>query len=98
MGFRWFVSLVGLLAFNAMAQAPATPPPVPPDVSPLYVVTYVELKPTAATEGASILKSWREVQRKADGNLRAEHAFSIFGLPFLVLHYRMHRKPASPAE
>jgi len=29
-----------------------------------------------------------------DGELRAEHAFSIFGLPFLVLHYRMHRKPA----
>jgi hypothetical protein len=28
-----------------------------------------------------------------DGQLRAEHAFSIFGLPFLVLHYRMHRKP-----
>ena len=32
-----------------------------------------------------------------DGELRAEHAFSVFGLPFLVLHYRMHRKPASPA-
>jgi hypothetical protein len=31
-----------------------------------------------------------------DGELRAEHAFSIFGRPFLVLHYRMHRKPASP--
>jgi hypothetical protein len=31
-----------------------------------------------------------------DGELRAEHAFSIFGLPFLVLHYRMHRRPASP--
>jgi hypothetical protein len=27
-----------------------------------------------------------------DGELRAEHAFSVFGLPFLVLHYRMHRK------
>jgi hypothetical protein len=26
------------------------------------------------------------------GELRAEHAFSVFGLPFLVLHYRMHRK------
>ena len=26
------------------------------------------------------------------GKLRAEHAFWIFGLPFLVLHYRMHRK------
>jgi hypothetical protein len=29
-----------------------------------------------------------------DDGLRAEHAFSIFGLPFLVLHYRMRRKPA----
>jgi len=28
-----------------------------------------------------------------DGELRAEHAFSVFGLPFLVLHYRMQRKP-----
>jgi hypothetical protein len=30
-----------------------------------------------------------------DGELRAEHAFWIFGLPFMVLHYRMHRKPAA---
>jgi len=29
----------------------------------------------------------------ADGELRAEHAFWVFGLPFLVLHYRIHRKP-----
>jgi hypothetical protein len=28
-----------------------------------------------------------------DGQLRAEHAFSIFGLPFLVLHYGIYRKP-----
>jgi len=28
-----------------------------------------------------------------DGQLRAEHAFWVFGFPFLVLHYRMHRKP-----
>ncbi len=27
-----------------------------------------------------------------DDELRAEHAFSVFGFPFLVLHYRMHRK------
>ncbi len=33
-----------------------------------------------------------------DGQLRAEHAFSLFGIPFLVLHYRMHRKPASAAN
>ena len=31
-----------------------------------------------------------------DGELRAEHAFSVFGLPFLVLHYRMRRKPTGP--
>ena len=28
------------------------------------------------------------------GELRAEHAFWVFGFPFLVLHYRMHRKQA----
>jgi hypothetical protein len=27
------------------------------------------------------------------GALRAEHAFWVFGLPFLVLHYRIRRKP-----
>jgi len=32
-----------------------------------------------------------------NGQLCAEHAFSVFGLPFLVLRYRIHRKPASPA-
>ena len=28
----------------------------------------------------------------SDRELRAEHAFWVFGFPFLVLHYRMHRK------
>jgi hypothetical protein len=32
-----------------------------------------------------------------DGELRAEHAFWVFGLPFLILHYRIRRKPA-PAQ
>jgi hypothetical protein len=27
------------------------------------------------------------------GELRAEHSFWVFGFPFLVLHYRIHRKP-----
>jgi hypothetical protein len=30
-----------------------------------------------------------------DGSLRAEHAFWVFGFPFLVLHYDIRRKPAS---
>jgi hypothetical protein len=34
------------------------------------------------------------------GELRADHAFRLFGLPFLVLHYRMHRKtgPATSTQ
>jgi hypothetical protein len=28
-----------------------------------------------------------------EGELRAEHAFTMFGLPFLVLHYRIRPKP-----
>jgi hypothetical protein len=27
-----------------------------------------------------------------DDRLRAEHAISVFGIPFLVLHYRLRRK------
>jgi hypothetical protein len=30
-----------------------------------------------------------------DDELRAEHAFWVFGMPFLVLHYRMDRKPTT---
>ncbi|MEX5708424.1 hypothetical protein AB1484_08910 [Parafrankia sp. FMc6] len=33
---------------------------------------------------------------RQDGDLRAEHAFSLFGIPFLVLHYRITRKSPSP--
>jgi len=30
-----------------------------------------------------------------DGALRAEHAFWVFGFPFLTLHYRIARTPAN---
>lgn len=33
-----------------------------------------------------------------DGRLVAEHAFRVFGLPFLVLHYTIERKPGEPPE
>jgi hypothetical protein len=32
------------------------------------------------------------------GFLRAEHAFAVFGIPFLVLHYRMTRKPVTTSD
>lgn len=33
---------------------------------------------------------------RLDGDLRAEHAFSLFGIPFLVLRYRITRKRPRP--
>jgi hypothetical protein len=34
-----------------------------------------------------------EVYTAAGGELRAEHSFWVFGIPFLVLHYTIRRKP-----
>ena len=59
-------------AMNSTAQTPAAAPPaVPADVSPLYVVTYVESKPTARDETAALLKSYQAASRKTAGNLRS---------------------------
>ena len=65
-------ALLCLFAVNSIAQTPAAAPPaVPADVSPLYVVTYVETKPTARDEAAALLKSYRSASRAAPGNLRS---------------------------
>ena len=61
-----------VFSFGVLAQAPATPPPpVPADVSPLYVVTYIEVRPNAKDEGAALVKAYRDASRAAKGNLRA---------------------------
>jgi quinol monooxygenase YgiN len=57
---------------HALPQAPAAPPPAIPDnVSPLYVVTYVEVRPNAKDEAAALLKSYRDASRGQPGNLRS---------------------------
>jgi quinol monooxygenase YgiN len=71
MAWRWPLALFCLSMVDASAQAPAGAP-VAADVSPLHVVTYLELRPTAQSEGAALLRSWQEAQRRAPGNLRAE--------------------------
>jgi quinol monooxygenase YgiN len=61
--FRSCTALAFLLAvFEVFAQGP----------SPLYVVTYVEVKPPAKPEAATLLKSHRDAARRDEGNLRAE--------------------------
>ena len=71
MTFRKLLALLFLYSANSMAQAPAAPPPVPADVSPLYVVTYVETKPTSRDEAVALLRSYRDASRSAPGNLRS---------------------------
>ncbi len=63
-------ALLSFFAMNALAQAPA-PPAVPAEVSPLYVVTYVEARPTARDEAAALLKSYRDASRASAGNMRS---------------------------
>ncbi len=64
-------TLLSLSVMNVSAQTPPAPPAVPADVSPLYVVTYVESKPTAKDETAALLKSYRAASRATAGNLRS---------------------------
>ncbi len=52
------------------AQAPAPPPP-PPD-GPRYVVSYIEVKPTAVAEATRLVQRYPRATRREAGNLRAE--------------------------
>lgn len=60
-----------------------------------HYLTYVD---TAADELTALAVPGFEEQLDVfvvDGELRAEHAFWLFGFPFLTLHYRISRKPGS---
>ena len=60
-----------------------------------HYLTYVD---TAADELTALTVHGFEEQLDVfveDGALRAEHAFWVFGFPFLVLHYRIARKHTS---
>jgi hypothetical protein len=61
---------------------------------PGHYLTYIDPESGSLTTAAVRGFAERLHVYVADGELRAEHAFWVFGFPFLVLHYRMHRKPA----
>lgn len=56
------------LAMLISAVAPATAAYAQSDA--VYLVTYVEVMPTAVADGAALLKRYRDASRKEDGNLR----------------------------
>ena len=65
---------------------------------PGHYLTFIEPKSRDLTTlGVPGFKEELDVY-VADGELRADHAFWLFGLPFLVLRYRIRRKPARPAS
>jgi hypothetical protein len=59
---------------------------------PGHYLTYIEPDTGALTTAAVRGFAERLDVYVEAGELRAEHAFWVFGFPFLVLHYRMHRK------
>lgn len=61
---------------------------------PGHYLTYIDPQSRALT-ALAVHGFAEELHVYIDGDeLRAEHAFWVFGLPFLVLHYRISRKPA----
>ena len=82
------------MTMTAQAQpAPPAPPPVPD--GPRYVVTYVEVMPTAKDEGAALVRQFRDAGRKEAGNLRLEAARRL-GFPnqFVILEAWKERSGA----
>src|SRR5437762_184664 len=79
-------------ATHVVAQAPASPPPVPADVSPLYVVTYVELKPAAKAEGAAPFREKLAALRNSPADDRFHNSLSVgpMDLPHGALYVVIH--------
>jgi hypothetical protein len=63
---------------------------------PGHYLTYIDAATGELTTAAVRGFAERLDVHVEQGQLRAEHAFWVFGFPFLVLHYRMHRKPPRP--
>lgn len=61
---------------------------------PGHYLTYIDPETRELTTGAVHGFAEELNVYVDDGELRAEHAFWVFGLPFLVLHYRMRRRAA----
>jgi hypothetical protein len=59
---------------------------------PGHYLTYIDPQTAELTTAAVRGFAERLGVHADDGVLRAEHAFWVFGIPFLVLRYRMHRK------
>jgi len=99
-------ALAGALTMVSLAIAPARAQAPPAPEGPRYVATYVDVMPTAVSEGAALVRQFRDASRHAAGNLRLEAAQRI-GQPnqFVILEawqdqaaLDAHAKAASTAQ
>lgn len=81
---RSVLALAACAAIAAAVSAQAPAPPPPPD-GPRYVVSYVEVKPTAADQAERLVREFRNAARKEVGNLRAEALRRIGQINHFVL-------------
>lgn len=92
----------------AMAVAPVSSHAQPQGAgeAPVYVATYIEVIPTAASDGAALLKQYRDASRKEAGNLRLEivqetsrpNRFAILAIWTDQKAFEAHAKTAHTAQ
>jgi quinol monooxygenase YgiN len=83
----------GIAAPAARAQAPTAPP-----AGARYVVSYIEVSPTAAVEGTRLVRQFRDASRAERGNLRAEALQRIGQSQQFVLVYVWADQDAADAH
>ena len=76
------LAYAGTMSVPANSQAPPAPPPVPD--GPRYIVTYLEVSPTATADGTKAVRQFRDAVRAERGNLRAE-ALQRLGQPYQLV-------------
>jgi quinol monooxygenase YgiN len=75
------VAYIGTMSLPANSQSPPTPS-VPE--GPRYIVTYLEVSPTATADGTKAVRQFRDAVRAEPGNLRAE-ALQRLGQPYQLV-------------
>lgn len=80
----------------AHSQSPVAPPPMPE--GPRYIVTYLEVMPTAKADAIKLVRQFRDATRKEAGNLRAETLQRIGPMHHFVLLEAWNNQAAADAH